>query len=230
MGQQCRLVWERLCGHLGLHVFWGFKHSFRTWACNVRTIILQYKNLSGNIFISGVRKDGILAGSLRCLWFAGSSCTGSITRELSLYQILRTWVYKQEVMVLKRWLDGNLIAGVGLAIRSGVMSLEVHWEVKSWVETFENLPKELCLVHSCPWPLLHAPIAMSLMLLHRIKKPLPDPWEYSLEFFDTVQNTCQQANNNLLSQSEEKPGNFVIKVYFSFSGKHWTPGEIFRVK
>ena len=47
------------------------------------------------------------------------------------YETLRTLVYKQEVMILKRWLDGNLIAGVGLAIRSGVMSLEVHWEVRS---------------------------------------------------------------------------------------------------
>lgn len=48
-------------------------------------------------------------------------------------------------MVLRRWLDGKLIAGVGLAIRSGVMSLEVHWEVRSREGEAEKLPKDLCL-------------------------------------------------------------------------------------
>lgn len=63
-------------------------------------------------------------------------------------------------MVLKRWLDGKLIAGVGLAIRSGVMSLEVHWEVRSRVGKAEKLPKDLCLVHCCPWLLWHVPISV----------------------------------------------------------------------
>lgn len=53
--------------------------------------------------------------------------------------------YKQEVMVLQRWLDGELIAGAGLAIRSGVMSLEVHWGVRSGEGKVEELPEDLCL-------------------------------------------------------------------------------------
>lgn len=57
-------------------------------------------------------------------------CLGNHKGDTS-YQTLRTLVYKQEVVVLKRWPDGDLIAGVGLAIRSGVMSLEVQWEVSS---------------------------------------------------------------------------------------------------
>lgn len=84
------------------------------------------------------------AGSWRSLWFASSICAEGITRELPLYQTLKTLRYKQEVMVLKRWLDGKLIAAVGVASKSGVMSLEVHWEVRSEEGEVEKLPKDLC--------------------------------------------------------------------------------------
>lgn len=82
------------------------------------------------------------AGTLRSLWIAGSTCAEGIIRELPLYQTLRTLGYKQEVMVLERWLDGKLIVGAGLVIRSGVMSLEVHWEVRSGEGEVEKLPKD----------------------------------------------------------------------------------------
>lgn len=44
-------------------------------------------------------------------------------------------------MVLERWLDGKLITGAGLTIRSGVMSLEVDWEVRSQEGKVEKVPK-----------------------------------------------------------------------------------------
>lgn len=110
---------------------------------NSKISVLPDKILGANASSPGVRK--YRAGRLRSLWFAGSICAERITRELPLYQPLRTPGYKQEVMVLKRWLDGKLIAGVGLLIRSGVMSLEVHWEVRSREGEVEKLPKDLCL-------------------------------------------------------------------------------------
>lgn len=110
---------------------------------NSKTIILPDKILGVNASNPGVRK--YRAGSLRSLWFVGSICAEGITRELPLHQTLRTPGYKQEVMVLERWLDGKLIAGVGLVIRSGVMSLEVHWEVRSREGRVEKLPKAWCL-------------------------------------------------------------------------------------
>lgn len=153
-------------------------------------------------------------------------CLGNHKGDTS-YQTLRTLVYKQEVVVLKRWPDGDLIAGVGLAIRSGVMSLEVQWEVSSWVEKKWETALKDAFSACLPLPLLYAPIAVSLTLPQRTKKTLPDSWEYSLEsnFFGTVQNTCQQVNNNILCQCEEKPGNFVIKDYFSFSWKQQERAE-----
>lgn len=53
--------------------------------------------------------------------------------------------YKEVVVALQRWLDGELIAGAGLAIRSGVVSLEVRWEERSGEVKVEELPKDLCL-------------------------------------------------------------------------------------
>lgn len=58
---------------------------------NGKTIILPDKILGVNAFSPGVRK--YRAASLRSLWFAGSICAEGITRELPLYQTLRTPVY-----------------------------------------------------------------------------------------------------------------------------------------
>lgn len=183
---------------------------------NGKTIILPER-------ILGVNPPILVWGNAQqAAWDLSGFLAASVPRESqgrNLLSRLRTWITNKRSWYFR----GGLMAS---------WSQEQVWqsEVGSWAwkctgewgqerEKLRNCPKICVWVHCHPWFLSQVPISVSIMLLVRTNKPLPHAWEYSLEshFFSMVQNTCQQANNNLLCQCEEKPGNSVIKDYFSFS-------------